>query len=146
MHLRDDNLKYKPLLFIIMAKEDLDQDGIDNNLQDLYDLSDSLLNVEAAAIQTDFMGWLDDNFNVTVDQETFLLGIHVKARTYLADMCSIAVKNRIQINYEPLPDTPANAQLRASKRVDVTNNIFTSFDVTGGTPVFTGSLDIVAAI
>lgn len=137
---------YKPLSFIIMEKENLDQDGIDNKLQDLYDLSDSLLYVEAAAIQTDFMGWLDDNFNVTTDQETFLLGIHSKARTYLADMCSIAVKNRIQINYVPLADTPANTQLRASKRVNVANNIFTSFDVTGATPVFTGTLDIIAAI
>lgn len=129
-----------------MAKETLDQDGINNKLQDLYDLSDALLNAEAAAIQTDFMGWLDTNFDVTTDQETFLLGIDEKARTYLADMCSIAVRNRIQINYQPLPDPPANAQLRASKRVDVTNNIFTSFDVTGGAPIFTGSLDIVAAI
>lgn len=129
-----------------MAKENLDQDGVNQKLQELYDLSDALLEVEADAIRTDIIDWIDNNFNVTPDQESFLLSINNKAKAYLADTCSVAVRNRIPINFEPLPESTNAQQVRASKRVDITNNIFTSFDVTGISPVFTGTLDIVAAI
>lgn len=129
-----------------MAKENLDQDGVNQKLQELYDLSDALLEVEADAIRADIIDWIDNNFNVTPEQESFLLSINNRAKAYLADTCAVAVKYRVPINFEPLPESSNAQQVRASKRVDIKNNIFTSFDVTGSSPVFTGTVDIVAAI
>lgn len=125
-----------------MAKENLDPTGIENKLSDLYDLSDNLLNAEAIAIRDDFMTWIDTNFNLTTEQDDYLTAMDDKFRDFLADMCYIAVKNRLNIAYEPL----ANAgNLRASKRLDVKNNILVSFSVTGGSS-FSGELEIAASI
>lgn len=125
-----------------MAKENLDPTGIENKLSDLYDLSDSLLNAEAIAIRDDFMTWIDTNFNLTTEQDDYLTAMDDKFRDFLADMCYIAVKNRLNIAYEPLADV---ANLRASKRLDVRNNILVSFSVTGGSS-FSGELEIAASI
>lgn len=125
-----------------MAKENLDPTGIENKLSDLYDLSDNLLNAEAIAIRDDFMTWIDTNFNLTTEQDDYLTAMDDKFRDFLADMCYIAVKNRLNIAYEPLANV---GNLRASKRLDVKNNILVSFSVTGGSS-FSGELEIAASI
>jgi hypothetical protein len=114
---------------------------ITDKLADLYLLNDTLLHAEANLIRLDFNDWLEDNFDLTVDQSDYLDGLPTDFMGFLADMCYIAVKNRLEIDYTPLDST---LKMRASKILDIACT-FSAVHPAGSSTGITGKLFITAA-
>lgn len=80
-----------------MEKQPFTQAGFAAKQQQLYQLDDSSLQVQADQIQDNLSGWLGENFELTEKQQLFLSQIHPKAVAFLEIQTSFAVANRLDI-------------------------------------------------
>lgn len=71
--------------------------GVEDKLNELYALSDSALDLQADAIETNFKLWIAQNFLLNPAQATFLTGIDDPAARYYGQQCSICFQHRLDI-------------------------------------------------
>lgn len=72
-------------------------EGVNQKLDDLYALSDNDLKVQADLIKADLPQWMNNNFSLTTEQQTYLNNLENRAVIYLQDQCSFNVENRLTI-------------------------------------------------
>ena len=83
-----------------MKKYPFNNGGFQDLQQQLYVLTDVELEVEAAAIRTDFINWMDSNFDLQPAQLMFIAAIDVKAARWLAEQTAFAIENRLPISLQ----------------------------------------------
>lgn len=81
-----------------MAKYALSEAGVASKLAEVYGLSDPAREAEAAAIKADFKGWLDDNFNLTGPQATYIAGMNEDACDWYGSLCSLCFMHELDID------------------------------------------------
>lgn len=123
-----------------LTKPPLDSTGVDAKLTELYALGDSDLRAEAILIRDDFRVWMDDNFDLTVTQESYLDNMDAGYLEFLADNAYIAVKNRMSIAFLP-PLSPG-----ISKRLGLVNDMDGQYNPVANTVILSGGLTITATI
>lgn len=70
----------------------------------LYQLDDTLLQLEADAIAQHFEQWFFNHFDVSLNQLAFLNEIEPKALSFTAQQTSFAVANRLPVILEKEPE------------------------------------------
>lgn len=80
-----------------MPQEPFTTAGVQQKLDDLYLLSDTLLQAEANAFRADFRQWVKDNFTLDTTQETYLDGMSEEWIRYAACQASLAMAHRLDI-------------------------------------------------
>jgi|SRR5690606_14609559 len=71
--------------------------GVSDKVDELYALSDGALNVEAAAIRTDFRLWVSDNFSLDTSQTAYLNSMSNDAVKYYGEQCGLCFTHRLPI-------------------------------------------------
>lgn len=115
------------------TKQPFTEAGVNLKIAELYALSDIALAAEAQLLKDDFIGWMDDNFNLTTEQLSYLDSMNADAREYLADRLSFSLVHRLDIvftkedptttGYVKWTDTRDKTQTRTNAAGD--------FEVTG---------------
>jgi len=112
-----------------MARYALTEAGVASKLSEIYALSDPALALKAAAIKADFRDWMDDNFNLTTPQSTFITGMGDEAVQSYGEMCSMCFLHRLDIDFV-YPSPPVGAigkwvesEDKAKVRTDGSGNV-----------------------
>lgn len=87
-----------------MQKKPFSQPGFELLQTELYALDDVLLQLEADAIAINFKAWMNQHFELSVKQLTFLNLIDQKAVYFLEMQTSFAVANRLPITLQKTED------------------------------------------
>ncbi|TRW25986.1 hypothetical protein FMM05_07120 [Flavobacterium zepuense] len=91
-----------------MPVQPLTPAGVTAKTTELYALSNSLLNAQADAAESDFDTWIKDNFSLSTAQSTYLSGMNSHALKYFGSQCSVAFRSRRTVSLvspDPLPPT-----------------------------------------
>lgn len=80
-----------------MQKQPFTQAGFTALQSQLYQLNDTLLQLEAKAIALNFEHWFFNHFDVSLNQLSFLNEISPEALSFIAKQTSFAVANRLPI-------------------------------------------------
>lgn len=97
-----------------MEKFPFTPEGVEALCQQLYQLADTALALEAAALATDFNAWVKAHFLMTPEQVTYLESLHTEVNRFLAFQTSFAVGHRLPI----VLNKPTLTGVRASKLFD----------------------------
>ena len=90
-----------------MPLDPLTPANVQDKLDHLYSMSDPDLALEADAIADDFIGWIDKNFSLTIDQDSYIRGIDSKVIKDYGTQCAICFINRLSITLiYPVPPGP----------------------------------------
>lgn len=81
-----------------MQKQPFTQAGFVALQAQLYQLNDTLLQLEADAIALNFEHWFFNHFEVSLNQLSFLNEISPKALSFIAKQTSFAVANRLPVS------------------------------------------------
>ena len=81
-----------------MQKQPFTQAGFVALQAQLYQLNDTLLQLEADAIALNFEHWFFNHFEVSLNQLSFLNEISPKALSFVAKQTSFAVANRLPVS------------------------------------------------
>lgn len=82
--------------------------GVADQLEELYALSNPDLADEADAIQTDFRTWIVDHFTLSSAQLTYLAGMAQKDVEYFGQQCAFCFIHRLNISLVyPAPPAPS---------------------------------------
>lgn len=73
------------------------QKGVQEKLEELYDLTDTLLSFETDTIESNFAGWMLANFDLDTAQRNYLDGIAEEARKYYSAQCALCLRHRLDI-------------------------------------------------
>ncbi|WP_313155976.1 hypothetical protein [Sphingobacterium multivorum] len=87
-----------------MAKVPFTPDGFDDLQTTLYALTNAELEVEANAVFTDYISWVDDHVVLNAAQLAYLNALDPVFITQLASRASIAFLNRLPLNLVLPPD------------------------------------------
>lgn len=82
-----------------MAKFALTEAGAASKLSEIYALSDPARMAEAAAIKSDFAGWMDDNFTLTSPQASYISGMASDATDYYGSLCCLCFQYKLDIDF-----------------------------------------------
>lgn len=119
--------------------------GVDDKIEELYALSDALLQEQAEAAKTDFPGWLNDNFSFTDDQAGYLADIDPAFTDALGYQFSLAIGSRLPVSLiQPTPidkDDYSSKILQSKDKLEITYNSVTGFKVTGELELYIGLED-----
>jgi len=83
-----------------MPQEPFTTAGVEQKLDDLYALSDTLLAIEADAVKTDFRQWVKDNFILSTVQSTYLDNMSEQWVRIAACDSSTAILFRLPVTLE----------------------------------------------
>lgn len=118
-----------------MEKQPFTQAGFAALQQQLYQLDDNSLQLQADQIQENFSGWMDDHFELTEKQLRFLSEINPKAANFLESQTAFAVANRLDIvlskNQEEDDEDKVGKVIEPKSNFRVTAPDDGSFAVTG---------------
>lgn len=100
--------------------EQLSEQGIQQKINTLYNLSDIDLLEQAREMCGDFMAWLKDNFELTPEQETYFDTVPETVSFGWGAQFSALIITRgiIDLNISTPPDTRRTKQIRANTQVD----------------------------
>ena len=79
------------------TKYPLTNEGVQQLLNELYELPQPELQAEADALSTDFRGWVIRHFDLTERQINYLNEMNQKTVDFTAAECSFAMENRLPI-------------------------------------------------
>jgi len=117
-----------------MTKQPMTPTGVQDKVDELYLLSDTALDAEAAAVQADFKAWVKANFSLTSKQEDYLDELGGQILGFFGASCSVSFSNRLPIDLiYPAPPTT-----EYTKYTGCNNALAVKSD--GGKPVATGSI------
>jgi len=68
--------------------------GVADLFEELYNLSDTLLNDEANDAKGDFKGWLESKFDLSIPQQGYLDGLPTEWLEYSGMTVSVAMRSR----------------------------------------------------
>ncbi len=116
-----------------MPKQPLTATGVQDKLAELYALSDTQLAQEASALATDFLGWIDNHFNLTTAQNSYLSGVSADFITLAAAQTSFAIKYRRNITFNPSapPGSWSSKLIRSSSSLVATDSNTTGMSSSG---------------
>lgn len=77
-----------------MAQQPFTTDGVNKKLHELYQLSDADLLLQVRAIYSDLTAWINTNFTLTSQQQTYLSSAPPLVRSNWAGMAGAAVSSR----------------------------------------------------
>lgn len=98
-----------------MTKEPMTPVGVQDKIDALYALTDTALEVQAAAIQSDFKEWIKANFTLTSKQEDYLDALGSQILGYFGAQSSVAFSNRLPIDLiYPAPPTTEHSKWTGS--------------------------------
>lgn len=80
-----------------MQKQPFTQAGFMALQTELYQLNDTLLQLEADEIAFNFKGWMNHHFELSSSQSEFMNQLNPKAVSFLSRQTSFAVANRLAI-------------------------------------------------
>jgi len=80
-----------------MAQQPFTPAGVQQKQTELYQLSDDLLAEQADQIRSDFRTWLNNNFILDTDQQSYLSGIDDRFIQISSQETAFAVQNRLSI-------------------------------------------------
>lgn len=86
-----------------MAQVPFTQDGVNQKIQELYQLSDADLLAQARAIAADISAWLDVNFTLSTRQKTYIGGAPDLVRFNWGAVIAAAVSARRPIDMDTPP-------------------------------------------
>lgn len=89
--------------------------GLDDFLDDLYLLSDSSILAEATLVAADFEDWLETNFTLSTDQQTYLTSAPLQMKKTWGWLFAAAMNTRGKIAMSS-PDNPT----RRTKEIERT--------------------------
>lgn len=100
--------------------EQLSQQGIQQKINALYNLSDTDLMEEAKKMCADFMAWLNDNFELTPEQELYFKGV---PETLLfgwgAQFAGLIItRGAINLDVSDPPETRRTKQIRTQTTIE----------------------------
>lgn len=108
----------------------LTSQGVVDLLEELYELSDPNLALQAEAVQEDFRTWIEDNFTLSSPQVTYLAGMSENDVTYFGQQIAFCFRHRLNISFEyPLPPEPTGY----GKWTESTNSTKLTANGSGGT-------------
>lgn len=110
-----------------MTKEPLTPSGVQQKTTDLYALSDPLLLAEADMIRTDFRTWIQDNFLLNNDQQTYLNNIDDQFIQLASCQTGFAVENRLPVDMIIIGSGNV-----ASKLIKTSNTLICEYDPGAG--------------
>lgn len=118
-----------------MSKQPFTSNGVAAKIEELYALSDSALQGEAAAVKSDLKSWVNKNFTLSVDQFAYLINIKDDWSNTVGNDCCIALLNRLPISLlQPTTnglDKCSSKIVRTNKRPVIIYNKVTGFTATG---------------
>lgn len=74
--------------------------GVADQFEDLYNLSQSLLDAEAADAKADFKMWVESKFDLTTGQQLFLDGLNPEWLEYNGMIVSVAMRSRQPVSVD----------------------------------------------
>lgn len=74
--------------------------GVDELFEDLYNLSQSLLDAEASDAKGDFKGWIESKFDLSIEQQNFLDGLNQEWLEYNGMIVSVAMRSRQSVTVD----------------------------------------------
>ncbi|OJV53599.1 MAG: hypothetical protein BGO31_01680 [Bacteroidetes bacterium 43-16] len=109
------------------------EDGVNNKLTAIYALDDAALAAEAALLKADFIAWMEANFTLTTEQDTYLSAMSATTIAYLSDRLSFCFLHRITINFsKPVPTSSGYVKWTETKdKTKTRSNASGAFDVSG---------------
>ncbi len=122
-----------------MPKQPLTPTGVQDKQDELYLLADPALQIEAEAVRTDFRGWMDDNFDLTPSQVTYLDNLPDDFVHPLSCNTSAAIEFRLPITLTIIGTVSVSKMIRTNPALEY---LFSPIPATGGY-VVTGTLDII---
>lgn len=101
-----------------MTQRPFSPEGVQQKMNDLYQLNDADLFIQADAVQSDFKQWIIDNFTLDTTQNNFLNNLDDRFVAHASSNSSLAIKNRLSIILiRPVIPSPA------SKLIEMQNDI-----------------------
>lgn len=108
--------------------------GVADKLESLYNLSDTLLFIEADSIELDFRSWMVNNFILDPSQKGYLNAIAEEAINYYGSQCALCFRHRLDIiliyptpipGYAKLPETSNTIKVIADNggNIEVTGSL-----------------------
>jgi len=90
-----------------MAKVLLTTAGTEVKLDELFALGQPELDAQAMAVATDFIGWINDNFELSAQEQNYLVSADEDFMRLLSSIVFVAVRNRLPVNFTKSPITLA---------------------------------------
>lgn len=107
-----------------MAQYPFSPEGVQDLLLELYALSDIDLHNESDALQGNIVSWVSLHFDLTLDQENYLVALDPTFLAGAAQEISITIRNRQKLRLEPLPFPPK----KSSKVFEYHRIVLASYD------------------
>lgn len=101
-------------------------EGVQELLQDLYQLPDAELQQEAELVQADFITWVSAHFQLDANQLAFLNGIAEPTLFLMAAQVAFAMYSRL-----PITLIKPEVSVRGSKFIDPNGDLRTTSDGNG---------------
>ena len=120
-----------------MAQQPFTPAGVDAKQAELYALSDSQLAGQAALIKSDLRSWVNTNFTLNANQQSYLTNIDNRWITYSGDLLSFVIGNRLKIIFGD-PGNPT-----ALKLIRMPNTVTATWDGTNFTAGGTLTIQVV---
>lgn len=114
-------------------KQPFTEDGVNNKIAALYDLDNAALNAEADLLEANFNAWMNANFTLTTEQDTYLSDMNADTINYLSERLSFCFRHRVSILFsKPAPTSSSYVKWSETKDKTKTRaNANGSFEVTG---------------
>lgn len=90
-----------------MAKVPLTTAGTEAKLDELFALAQPELDAQAMTVATDFIGWINDNFELSTQEQSYLGSADEDFMRLLSSIVFVAVRNRLPVNFTKSPITLA---------------------------------------
>ncbi|RYE00320.1 MAG: hypothetical protein EOP54_00625 [Sphingobacteriales bacterium] len=114
-------------------KQPFTEDGVNNKIAALYALDNAALNTEADLLEAGFNAWMNANFTLTTQQETYLSDMSTDTISYLSERLSFCFRHRVEILFSKT-DPTSSSYVKWSETKDKTKtraNASGTFEVSG---------------
>ncbi len=120
-----------------MPKPILTQENIQAFTDQLYLKPDASILLEADAVATDFGTWLNDNFDLTVDQDAYISTYPSIVNKYYGHLFAAGFLSRSGISFAAPPANPAPRRTKETRA-----NLYGEVKYNDTDQELTGSIDI----
>lgn len=120
-----------------MSKPPLTTEDVSALTTELYALSDSELLLEADAIAADYLGWMEDKFDLAPEQITYISSAPTQMQKFWGYLYAASFASRGPITFGALPPNPPPRRIKECRE-----NFFGFVTYNNRTQQLTGGLEI----
>ncbi|WP_293299890.1 hypothetical protein [Pedobacter sp. UBA4863] len=103
-----------------MAKQNFTTTGVALKMEELYALPSASLQIEIANVRSGFSAWINENFNLSTAQQTYLSNMDANFLQAASVDLAIALENGLSVSLDTTGTVSASKLIRKQNTIELT--------------------------